>query len=719
MAALITNGFSAGFDLRRVVGTTRGIVPDVDGDVLAELKVFNDTLSLKVFDPPVMYTTGGGLDSASGARKRKAAAATKQASPPSFAADEDEPLVSPDEAGQAWQDSSSTSRSAAAAAATAAAAAASAAAASTVASKALIADLGTILAYPLTPHRKDGWADGSLLEYFENAAASASQGGQDMISLSEVVDTIADLSKLKYALRNEFSTKLYAYDLPTRTLLGGSYPAVVDFLVAYASTVMGLEDFDAVKNFILSAPLGLERAVRYTAISAARSYLARKQLIVPGLEDDGSDIVTAIGKASALDDSDPGFLSLEAGAFSVDVDAIVQTPIFNSEEAKLVAYAESQLGPIPASYKPALIQYIKTSAVKVTQSNILYFAPGWIQQIARSQQIEDPAPPATPDQADAEFNVELLDDDRSQILISRTSVRCAAQLYFGMVLGDELEVFNAVNFFTHKYLVRGSLTIEDSKLRDDLQAYVFSNRFNDRRTKRVVDRTRPSERAMFYRQVFNSGAAQSDDDVVLNQEFPKLWKVLMLESAKFLERAQISPNPDTYVSRQNIVQAVEDLQYNLSTHCTGMAMVIAPLIHDELQFVIRNILSHPEVVRQVVPSGGTWWRVVEALWLGMKNQRPKSTVIYNKARGGNDIIRAIADYDSSTFSQEQKFAEFIGNVERFITTQSILQEAITDDLVRAGASGDSSDSAPPPAAAPASPGTPPDGASAAGQEWNF
>ena len=185
---------------------------------------------------------------------------------------------------------------------------------------------------------------------------------------------------------------------------------------------------------------------------------------------------------------------------------------------------------------------------------------------------------------------------------------------------------------------------------------------------------------MFYRQVFNYGNGPVTEDVIVNEEFPRLWKVLILESAKYLERAQASFNPDSYVSRQNVMQAVEDLQYNLSTHCTGMANVISPIINAELKFVIEEIFMHPEMLRKVAPEGGTWWRVVEKLCMEMTRRRPRSTVLYNKAKLGHDIIRSIADYDPSTFEDDRQFSAFISNVDAFITTQSILQDSLIDDL---------------------------------------
>ncbi|WP_144444257.1 hypothetical protein [Caballeronia arationis] len=634
--------------MRRIVGTTRGNVPAVDPYIITELDLLDELLARKVFEPA--WKHGNVSISTPG----KTAAAKRGV-----------PKV--------------------------------------VATATM---LRSLLVRPLAPRKapEEKWTGDSLPGTLAHMPPN-----DDYLSLSELVDATAGLSALKYAFKNDIATKLYTLDFGERTVLGG-YPAVTDFLVAYAFHVMGLTEVDAARNFITSSPAGVSKVVKYLAVSGARAYLETARLEVPGLDNDNGPVIQSLADAA---------LSLEAGSFAPSVAAVVQAPVFNRAESKLIKHAEdSGLGPILPEMKPILIRYIQASnaaRIPITNANIVYYASGWIQQISRSLQIGEPESTST-DPTDSDFDITPFDDDRSQIQISRSAVKCASQLFYGMVLGEELQVFDAMNFFTHKYLVRGSLTIEDSRLRDDLQSYVFSNRFTDPRGNRVLDRTRPAERAMFYRQVFNYGTSQTGDDMVQNQEFPRLWKVLMLESAKFLERAQISPNPDNYVSRQNVLQSVEDLQYNLSTNCTGMSNVIAPLINAELEFVIKRIFMHPEVLRQVVPSGGTWWRVVETLILAMTGGRPKATVIYNKAKGGNDIIRAIADYDPTVFAQDQKFAEFIGNVERFITTQSILQDALTDDLVRSGASGDAASQTP----ASTAPQATPEAASAATDpEWNF
>lgn len=186
--------------------------------------------------------------------------------------------------------------------------------------------------------------------------------------------------------------------------------------------------------------------------------------------------------------------------------------------------------------------------------------------------------------------------------------------------------------------------------------------------------TATAERKMFARQVFGFGAAAGSDETLANLEFPSLWKVLVLESAQYLQYARESFNADAYVSRQGVMQAVEDLQYNLSTHCTGMATVITPLIDAELQFVGRRILMHPEVRSQVVPAGGSWKRVIEQLVLEARHRSFNATVLYNKAKLGQLIIDAVADYDPADFEADGPFSAFISTVDRFITTQSILQK---------------------------------------------
>ena len=75
----------------------------------------------------------------------------------------------------------------------------------------------------------------------------------------------------------------------------------------------------------------------------------------------------------------------------------------------------------------------------------------------------------------------------------------------------------------------------------------------------------------------------------------------------------------------------------------------------------------------------------------MKSSRPRATVLYNKAKLGYDIIKSVADFTPGAFEDDKTFSEFIGSVDAFITTQSILQESLVDDI----ANGDEERQSPP------------------------
>jgi hypothetical protein len=513
------------------------------------------------------------------------------------------------------------------------------------------------------------WASDSIARILSETAEEPLR-----ITLAEHIDTTPELVELKYAFQKYRRSAWPKLEYNVRAVLEDS-PNIEDYLIAFAFHAMRVTDVNALCSFVLHNSRGAKRVVQYCVVSASRTLIDEQQLNVEGYNDDDGDLATALRTSN---------IALSAAAFSTDAMATIKRFLFDSEEKELLDLINgSKFKSISEKIKPTLIKYIQNqnSRYKITAANIDYHIPVWLTDIYATQGYMSPEQPE-PILDDQDFIVQFQDDPKSSVSdISRPAVRCAALLYHGMVLGDELDVFGAVNYFTHKYLVRGGIEIRDKRLRLDLRDYVFSERFMDLKTNRITDRTRPAERQMFYRQVFNEGNAEVTEDVMLNSEFKRLWKVLMLESAKYLQRAQTSFNPDNFVSRQNVMQSVEDLQYNLSLSCTGMVNVIAPLIDAELNFVLTRIFKHPEVVSQVVPSGGGWQRVVETLSAARKHSRGRATTLYNKARLGEAIIRSVAEYTPADFETDAMFSKFISQVDAYITTQSILQEALTDDLL--------------------------------------
>jgi hypothetical protein len=498
------------------------------------------------------------------------------------------------------------------------------------------------------------WPENSLL-----SRLYAESPGADKLTLGECIDKTGELASLKYDYQNRISSSWAVLDFNTKTVL--SYDGITDYLIAYAFFRRRIEDVNGLVNFILSNTDGVRQMINYTIVSSARAFINREKLNVEYNKDTDLVIKNILAANVSL-----------TNTFRTSVDRIVDQQIYNGRELKLIQ--EAKVGQIPPEIIPQLIKYIKRSPVPITEDNVNYFLPLFITQIRSSQPDTGMDEDVEVTVDDDDFEVERFVDDRSTVQISESNVECAAQLFYSMTLGDELDIFNVVNFFTHKYMVRGNIHIQDRQLRDDLQLYVFSNRFIDTKTKKILDRTRLPERQMFYKQVFNYGNAQTTDDVIVNREFPKLWRILITEAARYLEYAKDSPHPDMFVSRQPVMQAVEDLQYNLSTNCTGMANVISPIIYKELHFVVKRIFMHPEIMRQVVPAGGSWWKVVETIHSEMKQAKPRTTVLNNKANLGYDIIKSIATYNPSTFEEDSQFSSFISNVDAYIITQAQLQD---------------------------------------------
>lgn len=483
-------------------------------------------------------------------------------------------------------------------------------------------------------------------------------------SLSDYIDGTEALAQIKYsfldAMQESWSTLTYN----VRTVLE-DYPFITDYLIAYAYHIKKVGEISALKNFITSNKFGTRRIADYAAVSAARSLIDKEQLKVEGYNSDKGPFVDVLTEVPIL---------LSATSFSKSVREKIEQFVFDRDEEKIIN--EAKIGALPFGIKPLLIKHIQQSPVPITADNAALFLPNFVLEIMKFRGAPSPQS-IDVGSLDSDFDVQFQDDSDATIEISKPAVRCAAQLYHGMVLGDELDVFGAVAYLTHKRLLsNGGIKIESRVLRNDLQAYVFSNQFTDLKTGLRMERTRPAERQMFHQQVFDQGSTRVPEGLVMNGEFKQLWKMLILESARYLERAQASMDPDSYVSRQNVMQAVEDLQYNLSTHCTGMSTVISPIADAELKFVLDRILNHPEIVQQIVPEGGTWKRVVEKLNTEQRKSPGSAATLYNKAKFGQGIINAIADYTPAAFEDDGIFSAFISMVDAFITTQSILQRRI-------------------------------------------
>lgn len=524
-------------------------------------------------------------------------------------------------------------------------------------------------AAPATPaatgaSRVDVWDKGSLA-----AELAGEKVDPKKRTIAEVLDADPKLAQIRNAFDAALDERWNELDLAQRTVLG--YRGIRDLLISRAALAMGIEYTTAAVNFVVTDDeRGVPDLTDYALIGAARKWVYDRNLAVADISDDGGETVKAVQDAS---------LSLTENGFEPALEQLIERRIRNQQFDPFIKAAK--LDWMTPHVRELLYEKIRAlPAGRLTLANAPHLLPIFAADIAAST-VEPPTPTTT---GDDPFKVDFFVEDSAQLQISTAAVKCASQLYYVMTLGDELGVFDAVRFFTHRYLFRDGFAVEDRTLRRDLENYVFSEQFpghdEEAGETRLMHVTHDAERRSFYRQVFNLGTEPVPGDGLANTDFNRLWKILMLESARFLERAQVSPHPDSYVSKQNVMQAVEDVQYNLSTSCVGMATVMTPLMYAELDFVVKRILGHEEVRKHIVPSGGSWWKVVEKL-AAVQGRRTRASVLHNKARLGYSLLRQVAEYTPSRFEQDDVFSAFISDVDAFITTQSILQEEEGDALL--------------------------------------
>jgi hypothetical protein len=363
------------------------------------------------------------------------------------------------------------------------------------------------------------------------------------------------------------------------------------------------------------------------------------------------------------------------GEFHERVREAIRTVVFTKSELAIVNQFAKDLGiTLQPGEISALINVIKHSNGAITTSNARFLLSPILTQLRTGNQTISTAED-TSALTEADFAVKYYEEDRATLEINRENILCAAQLYYVMTLGDELELFNVANQLISRYLPAGLVDIRSRETLQHLQLYMFSDSFRDPKNAGILyKRTQPEERQMLYKQVFSAGDANILEGMAVNNDFMTHWETLMTEVVKYLDKAEKSENPQFFISRQNIMQAVEDVQYNLSTFCTGMAKIGAPVISRELDFVVEKFLQSPEIIRQLAPNGsGSFWKVVERVLRDLRGEIPNVTALRNKATLGHMILSRVADYTPAMFEDDAKFSEFISLVEAYIIANSQLE----------------------------------------------
>ena len=314
-----------------------------------------------------------------------------------------------------------------------------------------------------------------------------------------------------------------------------------------------------------------------------------------------------------------------------------------------------------------LAEYFERSPINLTQTNASDVIPVVLTQFRATTtgSLISPSTVAGP----LDFGVTYHTSTDDAAAVNTDNVRCAAQLFYVMTLGDELGVFRASDLLVTRKLSAGHVDVQSPQLLRDLQDYAFNDEFRDVSSSRIHQRTAPEERQMFYRQVFDLGDTQLLEGMVTNTDFTNLWSALMVETVRYIEKVERSEQPEANVSRNGVAQVIDDLRYNLSTYCSGMAKVMTPIIYRELDFLIERIWKSQEIIDQLaLHNTGSFWRAIERCLQEDTGHSIGLTALLKKAEYGHLILSSVADFSPQAVLDDQRWTQLVSTIEAFIIT---------------------------------------------------
>lgn len=280
-----------------------------------------------------------------------------------------------------------------------------------------------------------------------------------------------------------------------------------------------------------------------------------------------------------------------------------------------------------------------------------------------------------------DFQVDLFDSTASQIVLT-DNVRAAGALMWCYDIGERLGVYKLTDALVYRWWV-GLLDFGDP----DLTAELY--RYYKLRDERPVE----EERFLLYRRILDLGQAPVGDRVVVNSDFPQLWRTLMEEVATYIDRSETSFRDR--VNSQGIVQAIREIQYNFTERMAGMALTQVTEMYNQLRQTevgsgvlgALDLLSHPEVVGQLASGRRRdHWSVIERLAKEEFGVSPNVSALRTSAVEGFKVVDYIASFRPGVLDQDA-FEEFIASAKSWILAQQLAGDGLLVDAGDGGPSG--------------------------------
>jgi len=277
-----------------------------------------------------------------------------------------------------------------------------------------------------------------------------------------------------------------------------------------------------------------------------------------------------------------------------------------------------------------------------------------------------------------DFQVDMFDSSAAQIVLE-DNVRAAGALMWCYDIGERLGVYKLTDALVYRWWV-GLLDFGDADLTAELYRYY----------KLRDERPAEEERFLLYRRILDVGQAPVDDRVIVNDEFPSLWRTLMEEVATYIDRTEASFRDR--VNIQGVVQAIREVQYNLTERMAGMALTQVTEMYNQLRQTESgsgvlgglDILGHPEVVGQL--SSGRrrdQWSVIERLAKEEFGVSPNVSALRTSAVEAFKVVDYIAQFREGVVD-EDAFDAFIAAAKAWILAQQLAGDGLLVDARDAG-----------------------------------
>jgi hypothetical protein len=237
--------------------------------------------------------------------------------------------------------------------------------------------------------------------------------------------------------------------------------------------------------------------------------------------------------------------------------------------------------------------------------------------------------------ADWNYQVDYFETAEEQGILP-DNIRRAGAIDYVYWLGDVLGAYRIADAIVLGY-GRGQVDIASASTSTKLYRYL----------KLREERSSIEERFMLYKRVLNRGDGRVLQGVIVNEQFPVLWHRLMSEIARFIEKSEEAKDSVDQVSATRIVQAVTDLQYNLTDYSTGLADMQIKEMYGHLQDAFE-IAGDSEILDHF--AGGrrkNVWTVFERVAREQLEVSLNVSALRTVAVEGNRIFNFVADFQPS------------------------------------------------------------------------